>query len=209
MKELEDTTEYLNSKKEELLEQKKMAEIKNDELRKELAAKEDIAAKRLQAKLNRDKNVEVKELIAQEETAIQHNQELIAKLDEEKKKYESLLDEKLEIDEKLTIATALYEETKIKLKAQEEVITQLRAQIEAQSKITEGLSLKVEEEKKVNKIEEERFRKLAQMNAALKAKLEFIQSKYDFTTNVNMLNSDDFRTLMTSNDMVRILTCFS
>lgn len=203
VKELEDTTEYLNSKKDELIEQKKMAEIKNDELRKELAAKEDIAAKRLQAKLNRDKNVEVKELIAQEETAIQHNQELIAKLDEEKKKYESLLDEKLEIDEKLTIATALFEETKIKLKAQEEVIVQLKGQIEAQSKITEGLAAKVDEEKKINKIEEERFRKLAQMNAALRAKLDFIQSKYDFTTNVNVLNSDDFRTLMTSNDMVR------
>jgi hypothetical protein len=60
----------------------------------------------------------------------------------------------------------------------------------------------VDEEKKVNKIEEERFRKLAQMNAALKAKLEFIQSKYDFTTNVNILQSDDFKQLMTSNDMV-------
>lgn len=101
MKELEDATEYLNNKKEELIESKKIAEVKNEELRKELAAKEEIAAKRLQAKLNRDKNVEVKELIAQEETAIQHNQELIGKLEEEKKKYEGLLDEKLEIDEKL------------------------------------------------------------------------------------------------------------
>ncbi len=64
MKELEDATEYLNNKKEELIESKKIAEIKNEELRKELAAKEEIAAKRLQAKLNRDKNVEVKELIA-------------------------------------------------------------------------------------------------------------------------------------------------
>jgi hypothetical protein len=65
--------------------------------------------------------------------------------------------------------------------------------------------LKAEEEKKINKIEEEKFRKLAQMNAALKAKLEFIQSKYDFTTNVNVLQTDDFKTLMTSNDMVRII----
>lgn len=64
MKEFEDVTEYLNNKKDELLETKKIAEIKNEELRKELAAKEEIAAKRLQAKLNRDKNVEVKELIA-------------------------------------------------------------------------------------------------------------------------------------------------
>jgi len=64
VKELEEATELLNNKKDELLESKKMAEIKNDELKKELAAKEEIAAKRLQAKLNRDKNVEVKELIA-------------------------------------------------------------------------------------------------------------------------------------------------
>jgi len=53
-------------------------------------------------------------------------------------------------------------------------------------------------------LEEERFRKLAQMNAALKAKLEFIESKYDFTTNVNHLNSDDFKSLMNTNEMVRL-----
>lgn len=53
-------------------------------------------------------------------------------------------------------------------------------------------------------MEEERFRKLAQMNAALKAKLEFIESKYDFTTNVNHLNSDDFKSLMNTNEMVRL-----
>jgi hypothetical protein len=64
VKELEDVTEYLNNKKEELMEARKLAEIKNEELRKELAAKEEIAVKRLQAKLNRDKNIEVKELIA-------------------------------------------------------------------------------------------------------------------------------------------------
>ena len=143
--------------------------------------------------------------MAQEETAIQHNQELIGKLDEEKKKYETLLDEKLEIDERLIISTKAFEETKEKLKGQSEIIATLKAQIEVQSKITEDLSLKAEEEKKINKIEEEKFRKLAQMNAALKAKLEFIQSKYDFTTNVNVLQTDDFKTLMTSNDMVRII----
>jgi hypothetical protein len=64
VKELEDVTEYLNNKKEELMEARKLAEIKNEELREELAAKEEIAVKRLQAKLNRDKNIEVKELIA-------------------------------------------------------------------------------------------------------------------------------------------------
>jgi hypothetical protein len=68
--------------------------------------------------------------------------------------------------------------------------------------VTDDLTQKIDEEKKVNRLEEERFRKLAQMNAALKAKLEFIESKYDFTTNVNHLNSDDFKSLMNTNEMV-------
>jgi hypothetical protein len=49
--ELEDATEYLNQKKDDLVEAKKNADIKNDELKRELAAKEEINAKRLQANL--------------------------------------------------------------------------------------------------------------------------------------------------------------
>jgi hypothetical protein len=48
---------------------------------------------------------------------VQHNQELLAKLDEEKKKYEGLLDEKLDIDENLEIAKKAFGETTDKLKA--------------------------------------------------------------------------------------------
>lgn len=80
----------------------------------------------------------------------------------------------------------------------------LRKQIEDQTKATEEVGRKVEEEKKINKVEEERYRKLAQMNAALKAKLEFIASKYDFTTNVNVISSEEIKTLMTSNEMVSV-----
>ena len=54
----------------------------------------------------------------------------------------------------------------------------------------------------MNKVETEKFRKLSQANAALKAKLEFIQSKYDFTSNVKGLSIDDFKQLITSNDVV-------
>ena len=148
--------------------------MKNEELKKELSAKEEIATKRLQAKLNRDKNVEVKELIAQEETATQHNQELQHKLEEEKKKYEGLLDEKLEIDEKLKITNKNLDIIKAKLLQQEEIIAKLKAEIEKQNAVAEDLTGKVDDERKINKIEEERYRKLGQMNAALKAKLEFI-----------------------------------
>ena len=62
----------------------------------------------------------------------------------------------------------------------------------------------MEEERKVNKSEEEKYRRLAQLNASLKAQLKFIQTKFDFTTNVNLLNTDDFKTLVTSNDMVNM-----
>lgn len=47
VKELEDATEYLNDKKDELINSKQTAEIKYEELKKEFAAKEEIAAKRL------------------------------------------------------------------------------------------------------------------------------------------------------------------
>ncbi len=50
----------------------------------------------------------------------------------------------------------------------------MKAEIEKQNTIADDLTSKVEDERKINKIEEERYRKLAQMNAALKAKLEFI-----------------------------------
>lgn len=48
MYELQESTEYMNSKKDELIEAKRMAEIKSEELRKEYLAKEEIATKRLQ-----------------------------------------------------------------------------------------------------------------------------------------------------------------
>ena len=61
----------------------------------------------------------------------------------------------------------------------------------------------MEEEKKINKIEkQEKYRRLAQMNAALKAKLDFIKKRYDFTTNVKILNSEEFRTLVSTNNNV-------
>lgn len=104
MAELETATQSLNDKKEELIEDKKRADIKNEELIKELKAKEEINEKKLQAKLARDKNAIWKELIAKQETGQQHNNELMLKLEDEKKKYDTLLEEKLELDEKKRIA---------------------------------------------------------------------------------------------------------
>lgn len=44
---MEDATDSLNVKKEELVEEAKQGDIRNEDLKKELAAKEEISAKRL------------------------------------------------------------------------------------------------------------------------------------------------------------------
>lgn len=60
-----------------MIEEKKRAELKNEELVRELKAKEEINEKKMQAKLARDKNATWKELIAKQETSQQYNNELL------------------------------------------------------------------------------------------------------------------------------------
>ena len=158
--------------------------------------------KNLQSKLQRNKNIEVKELLQHKEGAENHNRELATKLADEKANHDKLLHDKLELDKQMENNTKLEKELNDKNAQTTEVLTQLKAKIDEQTKVTDELTAKVEEAKKINKTEEEKYRKLVQQNAALKAKLEFIQSKYDFTTNVNVLKSDDFQQLMSTNEIV-------
>jgi hypothetical protein len=58
----------------------------------------------------------------------------------------------------------------------------------------------VEEARKINLFEEEKNRKYAKANAALKAKLQFIEEKYDYTSSATGLSLDDFRELVQSNN---------
>jgi hypothetical protein len=60
----------------------------------------------------------------------------------------------------------------------------------------------VEEARKINIFEEEKNRKYAKANAALKAKLEFIEQKYDYTSSAKQLSIEDFKDLMNSNQNV-------
>lgn len=76
VKELEDGTEFLTDKKDELTEQKKAADQRNEELKKELIVKEEQTNKRIALKLSRERNDDVKNLIAHKETAEQHVLEL-------------------------------------------------------------------------------------------------------------------------------------
>lgn len=83
----------------------------------------------MQAKLSRDKNPEWKELIARQETGTQHNNELQQKLDDEKKKYDTLFDEKLELDEKKRTTEIEMEAIKAKLHSFDEQIDALNKKI--------------------------------------------------------------------------------
>ena len=47
-----------------MAEEKKLADYKNEDLKTQLAAQEEVAEKRLQNKLNREKSAEIKELLA-------------------------------------------------------------------------------------------------------------------------------------------------
>jgi len=91
VKVLGEANEFLARRREELQEEKTEAEHKREELRTSCKAQEDIASKRLQNKLQRDKTQEAKELLAQEDMIIIANEDLENKLKDEKKKFEDLL----------------------------------------------------------------------------------------------------------------------
>ena len=59
----------------------------------------------MQAKLNRDKNADVKELLAKEEQSKADIEDLTGKLEEEKRKYDDHLNNKLDLEEKMKLAT--------------------------------------------------------------------------------------------------------
>jgi hypothetical protein len=57
----------------------------------------------------------------------------------------------------------------------------------------------VNEQRKIKIQEDERNRNYAKANAALKAKLAFIEEKYDFTSSAKTLSVNDFKELIESN----------
>jgi len=73
----------LDTKKDDLIEDVKDAKAKNEELKSQVKSKEEILNKKLYATMQRDKNPDMKELIASEELVKQNNEELEKKLKEE------------------------------------------------------------------------------------------------------------------------------
>ena len=103
IKEMADGTEYLQEKKEALDHDKKTRDEENEELEKQLKAKEEANLKRLLAKLQREKNPEIKDLIAKEEAQSDVNEDFSSKFRVEKEKHDTLLDELVQLRENLKL----------------------------------------------------------------------------------------------------------
>lgn len=182
IKMMEDGTEFLNERKELLDEQKKSMDEHNEDLEKQCKAKEEANKKRLIAKLQRDKNPEIKTLIMKEEEQIQNNEDFQNKLRGEIEKSNTLLDEHIQLTENSKLMKNQFTETTKNIEVQTEEMTKLTEAIKTkQTDVNARLKL-VEEMRKKNAYEQEKNKKYAKANAALQAKLEFIESKYDYSS---------------------------
>ena len=81
------------------------------------------------------------------------------------------------------------------LKGLRETIDKQQTEVNAKLKV-------VEEARRVNLFEDEKNRKYNKANAALKAKLDFIESKYDYTSSAKEMSIEDFKALINSNSNV-------
>ena len=181
---LTEATEMLTQKRDDLSEEKKLADGKNEELKTQLRAQEEVANKRLQNKLNREKSAEIKELLANEEMIKAANEDIMNKLRAEKETYDNILTDKMKLHETLE---RLQEEFKLDtetVKEQDALLAELKKQIEIEQLDVDNLEEKQTESKQVNKVEEERHRRVQQEYTALTAKMEFIEDPehYDYTS---------------------------
>ena len=106
--------------------------MKNAELLTQLKAQEEIANKRLQNKLNREKSAEIKELLAAQEMLTTTNDDLAMKLMTEKENYDNLLRDKMELEEQCNRKTVVLETDTDVVTEQDELLAELKKQIEAE-----------------------------------------------------------------------------
>lgn len=167
-----------------------------------MKAKEEANLKRLLAKIQRDKNPDIKDLIQKEEAQIESNEDFSNKFREEKEKLDTLIDETVQLVETLRLTKEKFAQTEAHLKVQQAELNDLKKTIDEKQTNVNAKLKEVEEARKVNLFEEEKNRKYAKANAALKAKLDFIETKYDYTSSAKNMSIEDFKDLMNSNTNV-------
>ena len=98
---------------------------------------------------------------------MQHNEDMVNKLGDERKKYDTLLHEKLILSEKLRLLKEQMAEDTAKVEDQSRILAELRAVNDAESKTLEEKTSLLDAEKKLNMREEARSRDLNLKFAAL------------------------------------------
>ena len=178
------TVHSLNTRKDNLQEEKKTAQDLNNERKVRKAADENTEKKRLKAKLEKDKSQAILDLIANFEMVKDNSMEFDQNLAGKIEYYDKLLRDMLLAEETLRLEQVELDEDTENVKVQDIDIKKLDEQIQKELAIEEDFTEKLADSKKTNKIEDERNRKLQQEYTALCAKKEFIETKYDYTTNV-------------------------
>ena len=105
----------MQDKKEQLDKDKKITAESNEDLERNLKAKEEANQKRLLAKLQRDKNPPIKDLIAKLERKKENTDEFSAKLRDETDKHDHLADALVEVKERLRLKEEEFAEIKEKV----------------------------------------------------------------------------------------------
>lgn len=119
IKGMEDNTDFLTDQKERFDDEKKLTDEQNEDLERQLKAKEEANQKRLIAKLTRDKNPDIKELIAKEEEQMQANEDFANKVRTENEKTNSLLDELIQLKENMKLSKQAFDETTKNIQVQD------------------------------------------------------------------------------------------
>ena len=130
------------------------------------------------------------------------NEDIQNKLRAEKDNYDNLMREKMELEERLGRLKVILEIDTEAVKEQDELLAELKKQIEAEQAEVDALEEGVTEARKIKKQEEDRFRHVQQQYTALSAKNEFIEANYDYTTTPGELNLEIFKQIVQSNSEV-------
>lgn len=112
---LEDANAFLEEKKEDLEKEKRQTEEANEELTKKKQEKEDNYQKRLIAKITREKNQVIRELVQKEDNQGDQNEEFSRKFTEENGKLDDLLDGLTHLHEQRRLADEKEKITKEKI----------------------------------------------------------------------------------------------
>ena len=120
----------------------------------------------------------------------------------ETEKTSKLLDELIQLKENMRLTKIKQEETRKQNEADALEIKALTGVINEKQTVVNKLTQVVDHATRTNEQNELKFNNFQKANAALEAKLMFIEEKYDYSSTAKGLTINDFREIMSSNNQV-------